>query len=179
LHAEQLNKGAILEAGECQDADAHGQLKFNYRHPHIRDGQETEFLLKAFRRDFEVNGPSIVRLVRTTLQGWQRYKHHADQRIRKRFAWDARDLPFSYAGSLWAARSWFRSQPAMREKISQVLEDVYQEFGIKARLAAPLIGRYLRFMIGREERRLRRGWTYEPPTFYETNQEVLATEEGS
>ncbi len=39
-------------------SDIHGQSIFNYRHPHIRDGLETELVLRAFQRDFEVNGPN-------------------------------------------------------------------------------------------------------------------------
>ena len=37
-------------------------------------------------------------------------------------------------------------------------------------MAAPIAGRYLYYMLRREERRLQNGWTYEPPTFYETNE---------
>ena len=33
-----------------------------------------EFLLRAFRRDFEVNGPSVTRIARTLLRGWRRHK---------------------------------------------------------------------------------------------------------
>ena len=32
--------------------------------------------------------------------------------------------------------------------------------------------------MGREDRRLRRGWTYEPPTFCEVNQGVAAASAG-
>ncbi|MFQ5807801.1 MAG: B12-binding domain-containing radical SAM protein [Phycisphaerae bacterium] len=42
----------------------------------------------------------------------------------------------------------------------------------------PLVGRYLRVMMAREDRRLRRGWTYEPPTFCETNQMLAARSTG-
>jgi hypothetical protein len=41
------------------EADIHGQLKFNYKHPHIKNGQESEFVLNAFQRDCEMNGPMI------------------------------------------------------------------------------------------------------------------------
>ena len=172
MYAEHLASGMLVDDSECTDADRHGQLKFNYKHPHIKDGQETEFLVRAFNRDFKINGPSVVRVVRTTLQGWQRYKHHPDLRIRRRFAWEARDLPVSLAGALWAARRWFRSNPILKPKITRVLKELYKEFGLKSRVSAPLVGRYLQFMLRREDRRLRRGWIYEPPTFYEeaTNQ---------
>ncbi|HEX9832505.1 MAG TPA: hypothetical protein VGA66_05350, partial [Mycobacterium sp.] len=151
------------------DCDTHGQLKFNYRHPHIRNGEESEFLLAAFDRDFTVNGPSIVRVARTLLAGWKRYKDHSDARVRDRICWEARDLPVVYAGSLWAAARWFRSVPALSNKITAVLNEIYREFGLKSRLAAPIVGRYIRFMLGREDRRLRSGWTYEPPTFRDLN----------
>ncbi|MFH1748268.1 MAG: B12-binding domain-containing radical SAM protein, partial [Planctomycetota bacterium] len=136
--------------------------------------QETEFLLRAFRRDFEVNGPSLMRLTRTMLQGWRRYKDHPERRIRRRYAWDTRGLATMYAGALWATRHWYRDDPALSAKIARILKDIYREFGLKSRLAAPLVGRYLRFTMAREDRRLRQGWTYEPPTFCETRQTVAA-----
>ncbi|MEE9534682.1 MAG: cobalamin-dependent protein [Acidimicrobiia bacterium] len=174
LHAEHQARGTLLDPSECPEADSHGLFEFNFRHPHIKNGQEAEFLLRAFRRDFEVNGPSIIRVARTILQGWQRYKGHLEKRIRDRFAWEARDLPVAHAGALWAARRWFRRDRALSAKISRILKDIYAEFGPKSRVAAPLVGRYLRFMMQREDRRLRHGWTYEPPTFCETNRMIAA-----
>jgi radical SAM superfamily enzyme YgiQ (UPF0313 family) len=174
LHAEKLAAGTLLDEDECPLADSHGEHQFNHRHAHLAPGQEIELLLRAFRRDFEVNGPSVIRLTRTMLKGWQRYKNHPDRGVRERFAWDTRDLATTYAGALWAIRHWYREDPALSAKISRILTDIYHEFGLKSRLAAPLIGRYLRFMMRREDRRLRQGWTYEPPTFYETNQMVAA-----
>ena len=121
LYAEHKATGTLLDAGEFPEADTHGQYKFNYRHAHIQDGRETEFLLRAFWRDFEVNGPSVVRLARTMLQGWKRYKDHPDRRIRDQFAWYPRGLGTTYAAALWAARHWFRGEPAMAKKISHTL----------------------------------------------------------
>ncbi len=165
LHAEHQARGLLLDPADCPEADAHGQLKFNYRHPNIKHGRETEFLLRAFRRDFEINGPSIVRITRTVLRGWKRYKNHPDRRVQSRFAWEARELAVTYTGALWAARKWFQSDSLLSEKISRTLKDLYREFGLKSRLAGPVVGRYLRYMIGREDRRLQKGWTYEPPCF--------------
>jgi radical SAM superfamily enzyme YgiQ (UPF0313 family) len=168
LYDEHLAKGTLLDQAERPEADRHGQFKFAHKHPHMTDGREGEYLLKAFDWDFRVNGPSVVRVIRTTLQGWRRYKSHPDLRIRKRFAWEARDLPVSLVGAVWAARRWFRSDPVLKKKITKVLKELYREFGIKARVAGPLAGRYVRFRLRREARRLRRGLTYEPPTFCET-----------
>ena len=169
LFAELEAKGAILGVAEMSPGDIHGQLKFNYRHPHIRDGEETEFLLRAFHRDFEINGPSIVRIIRTLLRGWKRYKNHPNPRIRARFAHEAANLPVKYAGALWAARRRYRDDPHRFQLISDILDELYAEFGWKARLAAPIVGFRLYHALRREERRLKSGWTYEPPTFFETN----------
>jgi hypothetical protein len=169
LYAEQEAKGTLLGVAECHLADMHGQLKFNFRHAHIKDGKEGEFLLRAFHRDFAVNGPSVVRIIRTLLQGWKRYKKHPNARIRARFLRQAANLPIKYAGALWAARRRFRRDPHCEQLISCVLDELYAEFGWKSRLAAPIVGRYLYHTLCREERRLQNGWTYEPPTFFETN----------
>jgi radical SAM superfamily enzyme YgiQ (UPF0313 family) len=169
LYAEQEAAGALLSYTNVSPADIHGQLRFNFRHPHIADGQETEFLLRAFHRDFERNGPSAVRIVRTMLTGWRRYKDHPNPRIRARFAHEAARLPVEYAGALWAARRWYRDDPHRRQLITQVLEDVSAEFGAKTRRAASLAGHHFDRSLRREEERLQSGQTYEPPTFYETN----------
>jgi hypothetical protein len=174
LHDELEAKGLLLSHEECSLGEVTGQIRFNYKHPHLKNGQETEFLNKAFQRDFELNGPSVTRIVETTLRGWQRYKNHPDARSRARHNWEARHLPYGFAGTLWAARNWYRSDRALAARISKVLDDIYKEFGLKARLAAPVLGAILRFTLGREDRRLSRGWTYEPPTFYEHNHTMSA-----
>ena len=171
LYAEHLANKTLLEPGEYQEGDVHGQSIFRHRHPHIQRGQETEIILRAFRRDFEVNGPSVLRIARTILAGWKRYKHHADVRIRNRFAWEARELVVTYPATLWAARRWFRElNPPLFKKLSALLEEIQREIGVRARLAAPLGGRLVLSKLRAEARRLREGWTYEPPTFYEMNE---------
>ena len=172
LHAEHQARGLLLD--DCEDADIHGQLKFNYRHPHISGGQETGFLLSAFQRDFDVNGPSIVRVARTVLAGWKKYKNHPDARIRARYAREAEGLATMHAGAIWAARRWFKADVALTAKMSALLEEIRQEFGVKAAIAAPLIGRYIMLQLRREAKRLGAGWSYEPPTFYEKNEQASA-----
>jgi len=174
LYAEHAAHQTLKDPGEYQEGDVHGQFIFRHRHPHLAQGQETEFLLKAFRRDFEVNGPSVLRIARTVLSGWRRYKDHADACIRNRFAWEARDLAVTFPASLWAASRWFRERnPALVRKLSGLLDDIKREVGIKARLVAPLAGRFVWLKLRREDQRLKSGWTYEPPTFYEANTSML------
>jgi hypothetical protein len=169
LHAEHARAGTLLSEEECPDADAHGQARFNFRHPSIPAGAESELLLRAFRRDFETNGPSVLRIARTLLAGWRAHRLHPDPRVRARVAWESRTLPTAYAGALWAAERWFRRQPPLAARIRATRAGIVREFGAKARLAGAALGPLLLATARREERRLRRGATDEPPTFYEAN----------
>jgi radical SAM superfamily enzyme YgiQ (UPF0313 family) len=169
LFAQHAAAGTLLPPTETPLPDIHGQFQFNYRHPHIKDGQETEMLLRAFRRDFEINGPSVMRIVRTVLRGWQRYKDCPDQRVRARFAHEAAKLPTAYAGVLWATREYFGDDPRRRALADSILAELHEEFGERCQIAAPKIGRRLLRRLREEEQRLAEGWTYEPPTFYEVN----------
>jgi hypothetical protein len=170
LYDEHRASGTLLSAEECPDADTHGQLRFNYRHPRIRGGEETEYLRRAFRRDFEVNGPSVTRIARTLLRGWRALKDHPDPRVRERVAFETKGLPTQYAGALWASERWFaRGNPALARRLRTTRRGIEREFGWRARLGARLVGPVALATLWLEERRLRRGRTYEPPTFYEAN----------
>ena len=175
LHAELSAQGRMKDESEYDAADIHGQYIFNYRHPHIRNGQEAEFIVRAFERDFEVNGPSVLRIVRTTLAGWRRYEHHPDPRIRRRFAREAGSLAISQSAVAWAARRHYAQQPSVRTRIAATLSGLYEQFGLRARLAAWLGGPFVYGRIRREQRRLAAGRTYEPPTFYESNDACAAS----
>ncbi len=172
----QSKDGSILSEQEHNPADIHGQLRFNYRHRHIHNGQEAEFILRAFRRDFEVNGPSIIRMISVTLQGWQKHKNNPDKRVRKRFELEANGMKDKLAGAVWAARLWYRNDAAMKSKLDKLLNGIYTEFGLRARLAAPVIGRYVHHKIAEEAKRLEAGWTYEPKTIYRKNAQAIALE---
>ncbi len=178
LYTELKGKGTLTDPGEREVADAHGQSWFNHRHRNIPAGEETAFLQRAFRMDFEINGPSVLRVTRTLLQGWRKYKDHPDLRIRERFRWEARDVAVRMAGVVWATKKWFRSNPDLKKKATEMLREIYREFGLRSRLATPLVGRYINRVAKREARRLQRGWTYEPPTFYELNPIALLATAG-
>jgi hypothetical protein len=178
LYAEHLASGTLLPAEECPDADTHGQLRFNYRHPRILAGEETEYLLRAFRRDFELNGPSVARIARTLLRGYLALRRHPDPRVRERIAFETSGLATRYAGALWASVRWFRrSNRKLAARLGGTLAGIEQAFGWKARLAARVFGPVVLATLWLEERRLRRGRRYEPPTFYEANAAALARPE--
>lgn len=169
LYKELREKGVIFSEAEFPLADSHGQYKFNYRHSHIRDGQEEQFLLDAFNRDFEVNGPSLTRMFKTTLNGVKKYKNHPSRRISDRYKREAVKLGSSYAGATWAIRRYFKNDLKLRAELDSLMKEIYREFGWRSRILAPAMGLYISHMIRKEEERLENGWTYEPPTFYEKN----------
>lgn len=178
LYEQHKRDGLLLTEEELPIADAHGQYRFNYRHPHITDGREEGYLLDAFRRDFAVNGPSLLRLIRVLLTGWQRYKNHP-RPIRDRFAREVAPLRTSYAGAVWAMRAWYRDNPHIFAKADELLKDIYAEFGWRTKALAPLIGRFALFALRREEERLAAGWQYEPRSFCEKNAAALADEQAA
>jgi radical SAM superfamily enzyme YgiQ (UPF0313 family) len=169
LHAEHKAKGTLLGEDEISYADAHGQFRFNFRHPHIKPGQDTQFLLRAFEEDFRVNGPSVLRQVKTAMKGWRKYRNHAEKRVRDRMAWEIAGTWNVLAAAVWAGRKWAKNNPPLAQRLDEQLKDIYGEFGLKARIVGPLLGRFLYSRIRREERKLAQGWTTEPPTYYERN----------
>ncbi len=166
LHAEHQTNGTLLP--DIDEADVHGQYAFNFRHPYISREESGEFLLRAFQRDFDRNGPSIMRLARTLLKGWQRYKNHPEKRVRERFYHETRILPVGYASGLWAMEEYFRpTNGLVADKVKSVRAALDEEFGLRSKLVAPIGGRVVRHLLRREEKRLNAGWTYQPRTFVE------------
>jgi hypothetical protein len=166
LHAQMEAEGRLLD-GDL--ADIHGQCKFNFRHPAITPEESKTFLDRAFARDFERNGPSLFRVCKTTLAGWQRYKDHPDERVRLRFEEEVKSLKGPYAWLLWVMEKRLRkSNRGVSEQIRALRREVSKEFGaFRARVLAGVLGPWLLWAHRREERRLARGKTYEPPTFVE------------
>ncbi len=169
LHAELSAKGLMKDESQFREADIHGQLIFNYKHANIPEGMEGELMIRAFDRDFQRNGPSVARIVRTTLAGWKRYKNHPDKRIVRRYACETRELATTFSALVAAAKIYYRKNSAMRAKMAAILKELHAEYGWKSRLISALAGPYVYWKLRREQKRLSTDWTYEPPTFHERN----------
>jgi hypothetical protein len=176
LYENHRQQGTLLSEDECPAADTHGQYRFNYQHKHIPPGQETIFLRQAFQSDFDINGPSLARMIRVTLTGWQRYKDHPDPCVRSRFKREIKSLNTTYASAIWAMHKWYSADERMHKQLGAILRDLYSAFGLKTRIFAPLAGRYALSAIKKEQERLANGWTYEPPTSYEKNSRAIELE---
>jgi radical SAM superfamily enzyme YgiQ (UPF0313 family) len=163
LYQQMAEQGRLL--ADMDPADIHGQFKFNFRHAAISREDSKKFLDSAFRLDFERNGPSLYRMCRTMLQGWQRYKNHPDDRVRQRFEREIKKLSTAYNAALWAMERQFRTiNRDVSHQIRTLRREIAREFPIVSRVTAAVLGPFLLWSSLREERKLAAGKTYEPPS---------------
>ena len=173
LYKEMAEQGRMLDVDL---ADIHGQFKFNFRHAAISRDDSKRFLDRAFRRDFEQNGPSLYRMCQTIYQGWQRYKDYPDPRVRERFAREMKKASTAYNAALWVMEREFRKvNRGVSEQIQRLRREIQHEFPVMARLAASVLGPILLWSARREEKRLASGVTYEPPAIIERSHWVPAS----
>ena len=166
LYQQMSEEGRMLSGVDL--ADIHGQYKFNFKHAAISRDDSKRFLDFAFSRDFERNGPSLYRMCQTMLQGWKRYKDHPDARVRERFERHRKALGSAYNAALWAMERDFRKiNETVSENIHVLREQIKKEFPVVSRLSTAALGPILLWSARREEKRLAKGKTYEPPTFIE------------
>jgi radical SAM superfamily enzyme YgiQ (UPF0313 family) len=172
LHAEMSQQGRMIDVDL---ADVHGQYKFNWKHPFISSDDSKKFLDFAFLRDFELNGPSLYRICRTTLEGIKRYRLHPDLRVRERFTRESATLRTSYSALLWAMERHMRkTNQAVAQQVRELRQDIRRECGSWSTAAGALLGPLMLWLTRREEKRLERGITYEPETFIERRNWVEA-----
>jgi radical SAM superfamily enzyme YgiQ (UPF0313 family) len=173
LHQEMKEQGRMLH--DVDYADVHGQFKFNFKHTAISREDSKRFLDWAFWRDFELNGPSLYRICRTLLAGWKRYKDWPDARVRERFAGEMHRLSGIYGSALWAMERQFKKVDSkVSARIRALRKEFQRESGMVARVMPAILGPVLLWTTRREEARLARGKTYEPPTILERSNWVEA-----
>jgi radical SAM superfamily enzyme YgiQ (UPF0313 family) len=164
LYREVQAEGRLLP--DVNLADIHGQFKFNFTHAAISRDDSKTFLDRAFRRDFETNGPSLYRLMRSMMVGWRRYRDDPDARVRARVSLEARQLATGHGGALWAMERYLRaSNRTMSERIRELRLEVEREIGGVSRLIDPIVGRVLLWSARREHRRDPGGRRLEPRTW--------------
>ena len=173
LYQQMSEEGRMLSGVDY--ADVHGQFKFNFKHAAISRDDSKRFLDWAFWRDFELNGPSLYRIARTLLVGWKRYKDFPDPRVRERFTREMGRLSGVYSSALWAMEHEFRKVDGkVSEQIRGLRKEFGRESGMFSRMIPSVLGPVFLWTTRREEKRLARGKTYEPPTILERRNWVEA-----
>ena len=173
LYQQMQEEGRMLSGVDF--ADVHGQFKFNFKHAAISRDDSKRFLDWAFWRDFEANGPSLYRIARTLLAGFRHYKDWPDPRVRQRFTHEMQRLNGVYSSALWAMERQFRKvNRDVSEQIQELREEFRREASVTSRVLPAVLGPVLLWTTRREEKRLARGKTYEPPTILERRNWVEA-----
>ncbi|HSN26300.1 MAG TPA: radical SAM protein, partial [Kofleriaceae bacterium] len=163
LHEEMQEKGLLIEG--IPIADIHGQYKLNFKHPSISRDESKSILDWAFRRDYERNGPSLYRMMRTMLAGWRKYRNDPDPRVRERYQAEGRQLAYGYGAALWAMEKYLRRRNAeVGARIRELRLEVEREGGKLARIIDHVVGPVL-LWSARREARFPHGRRLEPKTF--------------
>jgi len=82
LYADYHSQRRIIDTVPYESQ--HGQGKIWFRHDHFSRDESDDFLRLAFEIDYNRNGASILRAMKTALSGYVYCKHHHDPRIRAR-----------------------------------------------------------------------------------------------
>ncbi len=127
--------------------DIHGQHVQNWKHPSLSDDVLGEKLDGAFRRDFEVLGPSILRMIETHFRGYRNTADWKHELVQMRRAATRKKLPF-YAGILRAmTRDLEAMGNATHAKARRLREEILDECGWKTRLASLALAPYVAYRL--------------------------------
>jgi radical SAM superfamily enzyme YgiQ (UPF0313 family) len=171
LHADMAAGGRLLD--DVDPADIHGQYKFNFRHAAISRDESKRLLDLAFQLDFERNGPSLYRLMRTMFSRWRRYHDDPDTRVRARVAVSGVQLRAGYGAALWAMERYLRERNAVvADRIRRLRLEMEREFGVATSAVNRALGPLLLWSSRREARRHPQGRRLEPRTFVERRESL-------
>jgi hypothetical protein len=82
LYDDYEKQGKVIK--DIPYESQHGQGKIWFHHDHFSRDESEDFLYLAFEIDYNRNGASMLRAIKTTLGGYLYCKKHKDERIRKR-----------------------------------------------------------------------------------------------
>jgi len=82
LYRDYESQGKVLK--EVPYASQHGQGKIWFQHDYFSRDESEDFLRLAFEIDYNRNGASILRAIKTAFNGYIYSKNHPDERIRER-----------------------------------------------------------------------------------------------
>jgi radical SAM superfamily enzyme YgiQ (UPF0313 family) len=166
LYEEMVDQGRLL--ADVDLADIHGQDHFNFQHAAIPREESKRLLDWAFRLDYERNGPSVYRLAKTMLEGWKKYRHDPDPRVRERIRDAGRGLRGGYGAALFAMEQYLReSNVEVSRKIRALRKEMEQELGVAQRWFDRAAGPALLWLARRDARKYPHGKRLEPMTFFE------------
>jgi len=134
-------------------ADIHGQHVQNWHHPHITDQEIESKLDHAFARDFEVLGPSILRMMQTHYDGYLKTAAWDHELVQLRRA-TMRKHFLGYIAALEAMRRDLRARGHGAHEQARVLRDrLIEECGWRGKLSTIVAGPVVTAALWAEKRR--------------------------
>ena len=82
LYEDYDNKGKLID--EIPHEEKHGQDKIWFKHDNFTREESSEYLRMAFERDYNKNGASFVRVMKTMLMGYKYSKEHKNKFVNLR-----------------------------------------------------------------------------------------------
>ncbi len=166
LYTQMEAEGRLRQ--DIDIADIHGQREFNFVHGAIGALESKSLLDYAFRRDFDLNGPSLYRLMRTYFERWRRYGRDGDPRVRERVQRAAQQLEWGYGAALWAMEKYLRASHAdVSARMREFRHQMEQELGGMTTAITRALGPLLLWTSKRDARKHPKGRLLEPRTFIE------------
>jgi len=149
---KQMKSERLLKQG-FPWCDIHGQQVQNWHHPFLSDAVAAQKIDHAFDRDFEVLGPSILRMIQTHYDGYRNTADWDHELVQMRRAMTRKKFPF-YAMLLEAMhRDLKRVGNSAHEQARNLRDRLIEECGFRARLAAMVAGPYVAHRLKVEQRR--------------------------
>jgi len=138
LYADYKTQGKLIDSIPYKSQ--HGQKKIWFHHPHFTRDESEGFLRRAFEKDYERNGASMLRSIKTVLGGYGYCINHPDERVRKRSIEYKKRLKmtryFLTASTLYVKNQ--RSDALLRE-IKQSYGSVFGRMNIPSLFASGLV----------------------------------------
>ncbi|OFZ77357.1 MAG: radical SAM protein [Bdellovibrionales bacterium RIFOXYD1_FULL_44_7] len=125
LYQEYKKAGRLVDG--LPHMKRHGQGEIWFRHHVFTAKESNEYLRMAFCKDYETNGASFVRAMKTNLMGYEYALRHGDGRVRARAA-GFREIAMLMRHFLYAS-GIFSENSATRNLVGGISEDYRRLFG--------------------------------------------------
>jgi hypothetical protein len=151
----------------------HGQHRIWFRHPGFSPEDSERVLREAFRYDFETQGPSLMRMSRTLLQGARKLDETDDPFLRKRRE-EMRDDARAFRPTLGVLER-YAPNPSVRQRVRDLAEMFDAAFGPPT-LWERFASRAALLFAAREQRRIASGRSVSQPRPLQTRYRMSAAD---
>ncbi len=118
LYQDYEQKNKLRTNADAPFQTQHGQKHIWFHHDHFTPEESSDYLKKAFRFDYQENGPSMIRSTQTSLQGYEYCLNHSHPMIKQKAG---RFKDMAQMKRLFLASSQlFCPNPATRELLADI-----------------------------------------------------------